>query len=171
MLRRGGTSKGGDDVRRRGEGIGETSVLEMRSVRSNDIDGEDHTYETDRVEHLYIWSVLCLSCSKYKVETHLRSTIHINVLTCGTKDQTDSREKSHEGETIGSVPQVEGLGEGHVGGCAHDVGNDADGGNKRVGREVRDDVGGQVTGYGGLESVNKVQKKHAALVVKVILID
>lgn len=40
-----------------------------------------------------------------------------------------------------------------------------------MGREVRDDIGGQVTGYGGLESVNKVQKEHAALEVKVILIN
>lgn len=34
-----------------------------------------------------------------------------------------------------------------------------------MGREARNDIGGQVTGDGRLEGVDKVQKKHATLEV------
>ena len=47
-----GSSEGGDDIGGRGIGVCETSVLEVRCIGGEDIDGEDHTRESDCCEYL-----------------------------------------------------------------------------------------------------------------------
>ena len=47
-----GSGIGSNDVWRRGKCVCETSVLEVRSIGSEDIDAEDHTGESDRCEDL-----------------------------------------------------------------------------------------------------------------------
>lgn len=47
-----GSSEGGDNVRGRGEGVGQTSVLQLGDIGSEDVHTESHASESDGVEDL-----------------------------------------------------------------------------------------------------------------------
>jgi hypothetical protein len=135
----------GDDVRRGGESVSETTVLEGGSVGGYDIDGERHAGETDAVEDL-------------------RRTVDADAVAAGSKDQTQSREARHESETDPAIPQVEDLGKRHVCRCSHDARYDTDERHQRVGFEFTRDEWRKVAGDRLVESIDEVQQPHPACV-------
>lgn len=158
VLAQTGTGIGCDNPWRGREGVGETSVLERRSVGSDYINREDDADETDRVEALTRSAVIPYS---KRLSTHLSCAVCVNVLARRAEDQTQCGQHNHSDVAVGSVPQVENLGEDHVCHRAHDVGDDGDDGNQGVGLEIGCDESRQVTRDRRLESVDGVGHPHA----------
>jgi hypothetical protein len=141
----GRSSVRGDDVRRRGESVSKTTILERGSVGGDDIDGESHAGETDAVKDL-------------------RRTVDADAVATGSKDQAQSREARHESETDPAIPQVEDLGKRHVCRRSHDARYDTDERHQRVGFEFTRDEWRKVAGDRLVETIDEVQQPHPACV-------
>lgn len=125
-----GPCKRGDDIRRRGEGEREASVLQRRGIRSQNIHGEYQTGGANRIEHLrgmHLRQSLHLGNDLWVTQsTDLCCTICAKTLASRHQDKTQQRQRKHQGEPNQPVPEVEDLGDWHRAGCGHDARNRAD---------------------------------------------
>lgn len=128
-----GTGKSRNHVWRGSKGKGQTSVPEIRCIRSEDTNGINHTSPSDRVEDL-------------------RSTEGGEVLRYSHEDKTKSCKATHEQEALSASPDVEGLGHGDVAGCSHGVGHDGDGGHEGMGLPLAGNIRHQDEVEGTTES-------------------
>lgn len=95
-------------------------------------------------------------------EPYLRSAVSTNVLTDSRQNKAQCRKAGHEGETDGTVPEIENLGQGHVNSSSHYCRDNADEGDEGVRLEVTRDVGRQGAVDRLIEAIDEVQKPHPA---------
>ena len=71
---------------------------------------------------------------------NLGGGIGLHVLAGGHHDEADGHERDHDGETLGSAPDIQNLGEGKLEKSSDNVGHDVGSGSKRVLVEAAGDV-------------------------------
>lgn len=100
-------------------------MSQLGGVRSHDIDGEDHTTEADRVEHLGSAECLHVGCGRHE-------------------DQSDRCESCHDEEALRTTPQVKYLCLRKVRRRGHDIGDDVNDWDERVRLVATEHIRGQV---------------------------
>lgn len=102
-----------------------------------------------------------VASSIHAFRTYLCCAICGEVLASRHHDETQQREHQHQGESDGSVPEIENLGDRHRASRAHDVRHGADDGEERVSLESTRDVGREVGRETGFEGPDEIHRPHA----------
>lgn len=116
-------SKGGDHVRGRGEGVGESSILQSGCISCDDVDAVDEARETNTVKDLTLflsvsWDLLPAMKIMFFF-TYIGSAISRQVVADGHEDQPELAEGHHGEIALGSTPDIESLGQRNEDGGSH----------------------------------------------------